>query len=155
MQAAKYSKYWTRLDAYLRKVYRGTLAYSNNFGTKPLRSLRDKNHVLQLLDDYHPVKATKTASVALLTRGWDSYLAKQPRGSRSRRPGSRRRTTRTPSRTRPTAWGPFNPAIQVRWFTAACNAVANERLGGIYFWSIAFGQAPERAADGCPSDGLC
>jgi hypothetical protein len=32
------------------------------------------------------------------------------------------------------------PAIQVRWFTAACDAARNERLGGIYFWALGLGQ---------------
>jgi hypothetical protein len=45
---------------------------------------------------------------------------------------------------------PIAQAVQSRYFTAACNAVAREHLGGIYFWAIGIGQdlsVPPGAAD--------
>jgi hypothetical protein len=36
---------------------------------------------------------------------------------------------------------PLVPAVQVDWFNAACNAVAADHLGGIYFWSINVGDS--------------
>jgi hypothetical protein len=41
----------------------------------------------------------------------------------------------------PWVWGSpktegMNPAIQVNWFTAACRAVEQTGLKGIYFWMV-------------------
>jgi hypothetical protein len=36
---------------------------------------------------------------------------------------------------------PLVPAVQVDWFNAACNAVAVDHLGGVYFWSINVGDS--------------
>jgi hypothetical protein len=135
------SPYWTKLDAYLRTVYHGTLAYSNNFSPRVIKKLTDKEKVLQLLDDYHPVKAGASASVATLSKGWDSFLATEPRGVTIAEAGI---AAEDNAYARPYALngqGAFNPLIQVRWFSAACDAVTKEHLGGLYFWSVVFGAA--------------
>ena len=33
----------------------------------------------------------------------------------------------------------MDPSVQVRWFTAACDAALGDHLAGIYFWAIGFG----------------
>ncbi len=33
----------------------------------------------------------------------------------------------------------MDPTVQVRWFTAACDAALGDHLAGIYFWAIGFG----------------
>lgn len=35
---------------------------------------------------------------------------------------------------------PLDPQLQAAWFTAACDAVQADDLGGIYFWSVYVGQ---------------
>jgi hypothetical protein len=135
------SKYWTGVNAQLRKVYRGTLAYSNNFGRTPVKGLVSKQGVAQLLDDYHPVDVPSTASVATLTKGWNAYLKTQPRGIVISEIGITAEDNAYSTPWLTAGLGAFNPAIQVRWFTAACNSVTDEHLGGIYFWSVLFGQA--------------
>ena len=43
---------------------------------------------------------------------------------------------------------PIKPQIQANWFSAQCQAVAEDHLGGIYFWPLYFGQSltvPDRA----------
>ena len=35
----------------------------------------------------------------------------------------------------------IDPAIQARWFTAACRAAQASDLGGIYFWALGFGRS--------------
>jgi hypothetical protein len=82
-----------------------------------------------------------SSSVSRLTAAWDSYLRTKARGvvvselGIAAQNGAYERPFRL-------IWPgePLNPVIQARWFTAACNAVANERAGGIYFWSINLAQ---------------
>lgn len=37
--------------------------------------------------------------------------------------------------------GPLVPAVMTDWFNAACNAVAADHLGGMYFWGINVGES--------------
>jgi Glycoside Hydrolase Family 113 len=39
----------------------------------------------------------------------------------------------------------LDPRLQAAWFTAACEAVKADRLGGIYFWSVYVGQPLDAA----------
>ncbi len=133
------AKYWTQLTAYLHKLYRGTLAYANNYSTHPIRTAVSSDHVVQLMDDYHPVNAPSTASVATLTRGWDAYLEAQARGITISEAGIAAKDGAYRKPYDAAGPGAFNPQIQVRWFAAACNAITNEHLGGIYFWSLVYG----------------
>jgi hypothetical protein len=50
------------------------------------------------------------------------------------------------------AWSraPVAPQEQPAWYTAACNAVLADRLGGIYFWSLYIGQPLDVAAPRTP-----
>jgi ABC-type sugar transport system ATPase subunit len=43
---------------------------------------------------------------------------------------------------------PIVPQVQANWFTAQCQAVAQDHLGGIYFWPLYFGQSLPDPADG-------
>lgn len=140
LTALSSSPYWKSVYKYLRRVYHGRLAVSNNFVPKPVKHL-DVDGVYQLLDDYHPVNAPTSASVATLTRGWESFLATEARGITLSEIGI---AAEDGAYRKPYAIGgvgKFNPQIQVRWFTAACDAVAKMHLGGVYFWAIPFGSA--------------
>lgn len=142
------SSRWATLDASLRAVFSGTIAYANNWGDQHPQDLEG---VQEMRDAYHPVRVSDNASVARLTAGWKAYDLKLPPGTVlnevgiAAQPGAyfKPYQVRWPGR-------PLVPAIQSRWFRAACNAIAGGRLGGIYFWALGFGQplnVPPSTAD--------
>jgi len=134
------SPYWAGLDTYLRRFYRGTLGYSDNWDISVANAVSQAG-VAQLVDAYKPVYLPSGASLAALTAAWEAYLGSQPRGivlsevGIAAQDGAYRNPYDFVSN-----GTPLVPAIQVNWLTAACDAVAGEQDGGLYFWSIAVGQ---------------
>jgi hypothetical protein len=133
-----YSPYWARLDAYLRRYYHGTLGYSDSRNWELPRTRVNKAGVVQEIDAYKPLRLPDTASVATLTKAWDTYLGSGLHGITISEMGI---TAQDGAYHKPYSvqWfgAPLVPMIQVRWFTAACNAVA--RYGdGLYIWSLSF-----------------
>jgi hypothetical protein len=144
------SPYWDRLDTVLRRVFKGRLAYCNNWSDHLTRATNAMG-VLAMVDAYRPMHVPGNAGVARLTAAWDAYARRVPRGIVLSEVGiaaqhgayARPFVVNWPGR-------PIVQAVQSRYFTAACNAVAREHLGGIYFWSVGIGQdlsAPPGAAD--------
>jgi hypothetical protein len=135
------SPYWGKLAAYLRKYYKGTLAYSNNWDIA-IRSRVSKDGIVQTLDAYPPMKLPASASVGRVTSSWGAYLRTKARGVVLTEIGiaAQDGAYGKPYRLKWTG-EPLDPKIQTRWFTAACDAMVNEKDGGIYFWSITFNQA--------------
>ncbi|MGO8883688.1 MAG: glycoside hydrolase family 113 [Streptosporangiaceae bacterium] len=132
---------WTQLGSALRRVFRGTLSYSNYWGYAGRRNVSSSG-VVQTVDAYKPVlQPDGTASVAQLTAAWDAYAASLPSGivlsevGIAAQPGAYAQPYQI-------VWPgePVVPSVQGHWFTAACHAVTAEHLGGIYFWSLNFGQ---------------
>jgi hypothetical protein len=130
------SPYWAQVDRYLRHVYHGVLAAADNWAPRPIPRLVNSHGVVQMLDDYHPVDVSYSASVATLTRGWDAFLATQPRGVTLGEVGIAAEDRAYYQPYALSGEGKFNPAVQVHWFEAACNALVNEGLGGLYYWTI-------------------
>ncbi|HEY2639538.1 MAG TPA: hypothetical protein VGI66_06590 [Streptosporangiaceae bacterium] len=135
------SPFWGKVAAYVRKYYHGTIGYADNW-EMPIPNRVNRAGIVQSVDAYPPMKAMPpSSSVSRLTAAWDSYLRTKARGvvvselGIAAQNGAYERPFRL-------IWPgePLNPVIQARWFTAACNAVANERAGGIYFWSINLAQ---------------
>jgi len=134
------SRFWNGLVAALRAVYKGTLGYANNWGI-PLAGNGGAG-VRESVDSYHPLKVPAHASLARLTAGWRAYDRTLPAGTVE---------TEIGIAAVPGAYAePYQsywhgarlvPVIQTRWFTAACDAAATDRLGGIYFWAVGFDQA--------------
>ncbi len=135
------SPYWAKLDAYLRRYYHGALAYANNWDI-PIAKTVNTEQVTQTVDAYPPTSISSGASVAALTVKWDRYLSHKARGvviseiGIAAQAGAYDRPFRL-------VWGgeSLDPAIQERWFTAGCDSMVNEHGGGIYFWSVSFGQS--------------
>lgn len=134
------SAHWAGLVAALRGVYKGTLEYTNNWGI-PLAGNGGPG-VSESVDSYQPMNVAADASVAQLTAGWLAYDRTLPQGTVQTEidvaavPGAYARPYQV-------QWTVprLVPSVQVRWFTAACNAVRADNLGGIYFWSVNFGQS--------------
>jgi hypothetical protein len=135
------SPYWARLDAALRQAYPGTLAYASNWSRVPTGGSTGAGGVLQTVDAYRPLHLPPAASPAELRAGWDAYGRGLPAGQILSEVGI---AAVAGAYLTPYRWSwpgrALRPAIQVRWFTAACRAVADDHLGGIYFWSVGFGQ---------------
>ncbi|MGO8957671.1 MAG: glycoside hydrolase family 113 [Streptosporangiaceae bacterium] len=134
------SRFWNGLVTALRAVYHGTVVYANNWGI-PLAGNGGAG-VRESVDSYHPLQLPVHASLARVTAGWRAYDRTLPAGTVETEigiaavPGAYALPYQN-------YWkgAPLVPEIQTRWFTAACNAAASERIGGLYFWSLGFGQA--------------
>jgi hypothetical protein len=134
------SPQWGKLASYLRRYYHGTLAYSNNWDVRFTRRVKSGG-VVQLLDAYPIMKLNDNASPRTLTASWDAYLRRYPGSTVLSEVGiaALSGAYRAPYNASPNG-KPLKPYIQERWFTAACDAVANSRDGGIYFWVVNVGQ---------------
>jgi hypothetical protein len=132
---------WIRLNTALSRVYRGTLAYASNWWKYQLRSTTIDG-VRQTLDVYAPLPLRPNATTAEVAAAWISYahtfaahIVMSEVGIAAQRGAYKA----------PYKWSwpgePLLPAIQVRWFTGACRATSAAHLGGVYFWSVNFGQS--------------
>jgi hypothetical protein len=134
------SSRWTGLDRALRRVYKGTLAYSCN-GHSVQRG--DGGPGVQRTADTYPhmPQMPPTASVSRLTTAWTAYDRALPRGTILSEVGIAG-VRGAYAKPWVHAWPDpkIDPTIQVRWFAAACRAVAAAHMGGISFFAIGFGK---------------
>lgn len=135
---------WTTLRAAIAAVYHGELAFSNNWlGTKNATP-----GLTEMTDAYEPVPLSDSASVPALAGAVTYWAQALPYGSVLSEVGI---AAQSGAYAHPWALGskaaPIKPQIQANWFTAQCQAVVQDHLGGIYFWPLYFGQSlPDRAA---------
>lgn len=134
---------WAHLDAALRRDYGGTLSYSNNFGgNSGVHRTVNARGVVQTLDAYKPLQLRPRAHLSQVKAAWDRYGRTLPRGTVlaevgiAAQPGAYRAPYEGHF-----AGKPLRPSIQKRWFASACDAVAADHLGGIYFWAVSVGQS--------------
>jgi hypothetical protein len=150
LEAFAASPYWPRLDRSLAKVYRGRLAFASNINKKNPRAAIVAG--VEYTIDAYPKEPSlhDNSSQAAVTAKWEAVDRGLPPGVIESEVGIEAENGAYAS---PNAYlpnGTFNAAIQVRWFTGACDAMAAEHLGGIYFWTVYFGQSlttPQSAAD--------
>ncbi|HEY2638345.1 MAG TPA: hypothetical protein VGI66_00475 [Streptosporangiaceae bacterium] len=144
------SSLWNGLDAAIRKVYKGRLAFANNWDQLPGGHSYGGSGVRQDVDAYPSIKVPDSATVATLTRHWGTWDSQLRAGSVLGEVGIPAQLGMYPH---PYWWKSREPLarfIQVRWFAAACNAVVADHLGGIFFWSLPFGSSltvPSNLAD--------
>lgn len=121
---------WEPLDAAVRHVYHGTLAFDSNWwGVSSLGGAGGKG-LTEGVDAYPGIPTH-------ITQGWKIYDHRLPPGTVEMEVGiaavrgafAAPYTHRWPGR-------PIDESVQARWFTAACHAAVAAHLGGIYFWSI-------------------
>ena len=136
---------WATLRAAVAAVYHGKLAFSNNW-------LGIKNAtpgVTEMTDAYEPVPLSDSAPVSALAGAVAYSVHALPYGSVLSEVG-----IAAQSRAYAHPWelgsktAPIKPQIQANWFSAQCQAVVQDHLGGIYFWPLYFGQSltvPDRA----------
>ena len=135
------SRLWRGLDAAIRKVYKGRLAFANNWDQLPGHNSYGGINIRQDVDAYPAFQVPNNATIATLTRHWDAWDAQLRAGTVLGEVG----IPAQPGMYRHPYWwksnGPLAPSVQVKWFAAACNAVVAEKLGGLFFWSLVFGSS--------------
>jgi glycosyl hydrolase family 113 len=124
---------WYPLDAAIRRVYDGSLAFDSNwYGVSSLQGAGGKGLVEGV--DAYPTIPTQIAE------GWRLYDRRLPRGTVEMEVGiaAVRGANAAPYKH---SWPgkPIDGKVQAQWFSAACHAAARAHLGGIYFWSVGLG----------------
>jgi hypothetical protein len=134
---------WTALRAAVAAVYHGELAFSNNW----LGARNATAGLTEMTDAYEPVPLSDSASVSALAGAVTYWAHALPYGSVlsevgiAAQSGAYAHPWELGSRT-----APMKPQVQANWFSAQCQAVVQDHLGGIYFWPLYFGQSfPDRA----------
>lgn len=142
-----HARQWNTLAAALRKAYKGTLAYDNNWGI-PLTGNGGPG-VVEGVDSYQPISLPSDASVSQLTTAWTAYDRTLPPGTVELEVDIAAVQGAYLKPYQVSGWHEKSlfPTVQVRWFTAACNAVEKTHLGGIYFWGVGLGQSPDIPPD--------
>jgi hypothetical protein len=139
---------WPGLVRSLKSVYRGQLAYDQNYdafasGTEnpPLQSYD--------VDAYPGFGLPDSASVGRLTSAWDAWLGAHPLAVRRQLTLSEIGIQAVAgSYAAPWNWyaaldAPIDTHVQTSWYQAACNAVSTEQIGGgIYWWEVNFDANP-------------
>ncbi len=144
------SSRWNGLDAAIRAVYNGRLAFANNWDQLPAGISYGGSNVREDVDAYPSIQLPDSATVAALSRHWNAWDSQLRAGTVLGEVGIPAQLGMYPH---PYWWkssAPLARFIQVRWFAAACNAVVADHLGGIFFWSLPFGSSltvPSNLAD--------
>jgi hypothetical protein len=131
---------WKGLAGRAGKVFPGTLSYTFNFDSKG-PAVVPANGSLGL-DLYFAVDLGPDATVDQLTKALSQHLLNKPKELRKVMVAQEVGIAAVDGAYRkPWLWGTPksegpNPAIQVNWFTAACRAVEQTGLQGLYFWMI-------------------
>jgi hypothetical protein len=138
------------LDTYAAGIYHGELDYGDNWTSwQEGQSYAPAAHIG--VDAYPDVNLPDSASVAQLTTAWENWL--------EHRSSSTLQNTvlqevgiaaASGSYHHPAAWAEAGhtpvSAIQINWFTAACDAAQSLGLPGIYFWDVDSYAEPSKGA---------
>jgi hypothetical protein len=131
---------WKALAKHAGTTFPGTLSYTFNFDSKGPAVVPAKGSLG--LDLYFAVDLAPDATVDQLTRALSQHLLKKPKELRKVMVAQEVGIAAVDGAyQKPWLWGTpkskgANPAIQVNWFTAACRAVEQTGLQGLYFWMI-------------------
>jgi len=136
---------WATLRAAMAAVYHGQLAFSDNWTARRNATAG----LTEMIDAYAPVPLDDNASVSALAAGLAYWARTLPSGSVLSEVGI---AAQSGAYSHPWELGsntaPIEPQIQANWFSAQCQAVTIDHLGGIYFWPVYFGQSltvPDKA----------
>jgi hypothetical protein len=128
------------------RIYKGILSYATWGGHTPTQGFFSGSaEPLPSAEfgatAYPQVNLGKTASVASLTKAWESYLTAHTPAWALRRTAIDEIGIPALAGAYADPWlwdnvsGTADPTVQARWFQAACAAVTAEHMRGIYFWS--------------------
>ena len=131
---------WQQVTAAVRAVFKGKLYFSANWnGPATIRAFAGSGGPgVAIAADAYPVSS---ASPGQFGPWWAAEASELPQGTVLAEAGI---AAQAGMQQRPWDLGapsrPLDPQLQADWFTAACQAVKSDHLGGIYFWSIYVGQ---------------
>ena len=131
---------WKALATAAAEIFPATLSYTFNFDAQDARLVPPKGSAG--LDLYFAVDLGPKASVQQLTDALVEQIEAKPKKLRSIMVAQEVGIAAEDGAYRhPWNWGSpdtsaLNPTIQVNWFTAACRAVEETGLRGIYFWMV-------------------
>jgi hypothetical protein len=124
---------WYPLDAAVRRVFHGTLAFDSNwYGISSLQGAGGRG-LVEGVDAYPAIPSR-------IGEGWKVYDHRLPPGTVEMEVGI--------AAVKGAFAAPYkhnwpgrriDGRVQADWFVAACHAAAAEHLGGIYFWSVSLG----------------
>jgi hypothetical protein len=124
---------WNALDRLVSGWYHGTLACADNWDQLYQHGCGQR--VVQTVDAYHPA-----VSHDRFLPEWIAYDRRMIAGTVETEVGI---AAAQGAWKQPWTWHwpvrSVSPAVQVQWFTAACQAAFRTHLGGIYFWSVGLG----------------
>jgi hypothetical protein len=147
MASVQQSPLWSHFFKKAAQIYKGALSYASWGGRGTSGGFFDKGGVRLPTYNlgataYPPINLSVTATVAQLTKAWESFLTANTSRSVLRRTSIDEMGIPAVdgSYKDPYVWtgltGPENPAIQANWYQAACAAATAEHLSGLYFWSM-------------------
>jgi hypothetical protein len=136
-----HAKDWTLVSRRIRGVFKGNLYFAANWVTQKDAALLPGSGApgVTISADAYPLMPVP---VAKLRSEWAVRSRLLPRGTVLSEIGI---AAKKGAQAKPYAWkpskGPIDPGLQASWFTAACDAVQIDALGGIYFWVVNIGQS--------------
>ena len=133
---ANYQKKWLKLVADARNVYSGPI-----YSATSHQAFLPATAVTEAYDDYDPAFVKDTASIATLTTWLKKDLAadKIPGSASSLVLSEVGIAAASSAYLWPYQFNlkpPVIRSIQSNWFTAMCNTMVDDHLGGIYFWVL-------------------
>jgi hypothetical protein len=139
---------WPALIAKARIAYHGELAYSSNFDVFQKGDQQPPVDRLGV-DAYFPVLVSSDAPLTQLEAAWDFWWSTLPHSIKPSKVvidelgiAAQNGAYQVPYNTDFTG-EPINTVIQTNWFAAACQAVQQFHIAGIYFWNVDFGNPTE------------
>jgi hypothetical protein len=145
MASIDQSPLWSGYFKRAAKIYKGSLSYASWGGHTSTQGFFSAGRVALPTTDlgatgYPHVNLGKGASVASLTKAWESYLTAHTPSSVLRRTAIDEIGIPAVAGSYADPWlwsvtGTADPTVQARWFQAVCAAVTAEHMRGIYFWS--------------------
>lgn len=131
---------WQQVDQAIRAVFKGQLYFSANWvSSSDTAELAGSGGpgVSVTVDAYQGMPVP----ISEFNADWATKATVLPRGTVMSEVGI---AARWGAQWKPYVWtpsdAPLDPQLQAGWFTAACNAVQADHLGGIYFWSVSVGK---------------
>lgn len=145
--------YWDSFDSWARHIYHGVLSFSADGHYFIKGQLGGGTVTSHQVDAYPGFKVSDKVSATTLASLWNRWIARFPIDANPRvTVFSEVGIAAEPGAYRNSAWwgnaiGPVIPSIQTRWYDAACQAVADNHIAGIYFWAISFDRALDKPAN--------
>jgi hypothetical protein len=142
------NSHWTNLVAQARRYYSGEIGYDANWTDAKLGLMGPAAVDRFGIDAYMPIHLPSDASIRKLTTGWENWFRALPRPVDLKdlvvaevgipaQDGAFRHPYGAGSST-----APISPAIQAKWFTAACATMRALDMKGIYFWNLSLNIPP-------------